>query len=70
MPKPDLNDYIIDILHDFSEIESMMKVLKDGVNNENSEIAMTDVENTLEILIAKMSNTKFSLEKYIDTTFI
>jgi len=28
------------------------------------------VENTLEILIAKMSNTKFSLEKYIDTTFI
>jgi len=69
MTSADLNDSIIEILQDFSEIQSMMRVLKDGINNENSEIVMTDVGNTLEILLAKISNTQYSLDKYINTAF-
>jgi hypothetical protein len=69
MENKDLNDFIVDIFQDFKEIESMMKVLKDSVFNENNEISMIDIGNTLEIIITKMSNTKISLDKYIDITF-
>lgn len=69
MQNKDLNDFIVDILQDFEEIQSMMKILKESVNSENKEISMTDVGNTLEILIAKISNTKHSLDKYIDVAF-
>jgi hypothetical protein len=69
MQKIDLNDYIMDILQDIIEIESIMKVLKDSANNENNEIEMIDVGNTLEIMITKMSNVKYSLNKYINLSF-
>jgi hypothetical protein len=69
MKEIDLNDFVTDIFQDFKEIESMMKVLKDSVFNENNEISMIDVGNTLEIIITKMSNTKISLDKYIDIAF-
>lgn len=65
MQKPDLNDYIVDILQDFCEIQSSMRILKNSVSNENNEISMADIENTLEIIIAKIFNTKQSLDKYI-----
>jgi hypothetical protein len=65
----DLNDFVTDIFQDFKEIESMMKILKDSVFNENNEISMVDVGNTLEIIIAKMSDTKHSLDKYMDIAF-
>lgn len=69
MNKSDLNDFVIDIFQDFNEIESMIKVLKGSVNNENSEILMADIGNTLEVIISKMTNTKISLDKYINIMF-
>jgi hypothetical protein len=66
MQNIDLNDFIMDILQDIIEVQSVMEVLKDSAHNENNGIIMTDVGNTLEILIAKMSNTKHSLNKYIE----
>lgn len=69
MNKSDLNDFVIDIFQDFNEIESMIKVLKGSVNNENSEILMADIGNTLEVIISKMTNTKISLDKYINIIF-
>lgn len=69
MQNIDLNDFIIDILQDFIEELSLIKVLRDSVYRENNEITMVDVGNTLEILISKMSNTKISLNKYIDNAF-
>lgn len=69
MDNIDLNDFIIEISQDIIELESMLKVLKDSVFNENNEITMFDIGNTLEIIIAKISNTKYSLNKYIDTTY-
>ena len=65
----DANDFIIGIFQDFTDIESMMKVIKDSVYNENNECTMTDLGNTLEIVIAKMSNTKNSLNKFIKDIF-
>lgn len=69
MNKIDLNDFIINILQDFIEIESMLKVLRDSAFNENNEITMLDIGNTLEVTIAKTSNTKHSLDKYIDIAY-
>jgi hypothetical protein len=69
MDKVDLNDFMIDIFQDFKEIESMLKILKDSVFNDNVESTMIDVGNALEIIIAKMSNTRNSLDKYIDIVF-
>ena len=69
MENIDMNDFIMDIFQDFVEIESMMKVLKDSAFNENNESTMTDLGNTLEIVIAKMSNTKNSLNKFIKDVF-
>ena len=66
----DLNDFAIEIIQDFNEIESITKVLKDSVCNENNEITMIDIGNTLELVISKMSNTKYSLNKYIDQAFL
>ncbi len=69
MQNTDLNDFIVDIFQDMCEVQSILKVLKDSALNENSEIIMSDIGNTLEILIAKISNIKWSLDKYIDITF-
>jgi len=69
MSKKDLNDFIVEILQDFCEIQSLIKVLKDSVCNENNEITMVDVGNTLEILVAKASSAKYALEKYADFAF-
>lgn len=69
MNEIDLNDFIIEIFQDFNEIESIMKVLKDSVYNSNNECTMADIGNTLEVVIAKISNTKNSLDKYINAAF-
>lgn len=69
MDKIDLNDFIIEISQDISEIQSTLRIIRDSVCNENNEISMTDVGNILEIIIAKVSNTKISLDKYIDISF-
>lgn len=69
MDNVDLNDFIIEILQDIIELESMLKVLRDSVFNENNEITMFDIGNTLEVIITKISNTKHSLNKYIDTVY-
>lgn len=69
MNKKAQNDYIADIFQDFCEIESLTKILKDSVNNENKLFLMSDIENTLEILITKMTNTRISLHKYINSSY-
>lgn len=69
MNKTNENDYIIDIFQEFCEIESLTKILKNSINNENKLFTESDIENTLEILITKMTNTKISLNKYIDNSF-
>lgn len=69
MNKINLNDFITEIFQDLKEIESIMKVLKDSTYNNNNESTMTDIGNALEIIIAKMSNTTVSLDKYINIAF-
>lgn len=69
MKNTELNDFIVDILQDFCETESMLKILRESVHSENSEIKMSDIGNALEIIIAKISNMKYSLDKYIDIAF-
>lgn len=69
MDKIELNNFIIGILQDFIELESMLKVLKDSAYSKNSEIEMSDIGNTLEVIVAKTSNTKISLNKYIGTVY-
>lgn len=69
MDNIELNDYIIEILQDLIELESMLKVLKDSAYNERCEITMIDIGNSLEIIVAKISNTKISLNKFIDIAF-
>ena len=65
----ELNDFIIDIFQDICETESMIKILRESVYSENGAVTMPDIGNTLEIVVAKISNIKYSLDKYIDVTF-
>lgn len=65
----ELNDFIVEIFQDLKELESMLKVLKDSACSERNEIEMVDVGNTLEVVVAKISNAKNSLDKYINTAF-
>lgn len=69
MLQKNLNDYAINLIQDYKETESMIKVLKDSVNNENKEINFTDIENTLEIIPAKIKNSNINFDKYIDSIF-
>lgn len=69
MNQTELNDFIIEILQDIIELESMLKVLKDSACSERNEIEMVDIGNTLEVIVAKISNARISLNKYINTTF-
>lgn len=69
MDEIDLNDFIIDILQDFKEIESLLKILRDSAYNDNHESNLVDFGNALELIIAKFSNTKNSLDKYINFSF-
>lgn len=62
-------DFVMDVFQDFIEIESMTKILKDSVSNENNECSMSDIGNVLEILNAKIANTKNSLNKFINDYF-
>lgn len=62
----EINDFFVDITQDLNEIESILKVLKDCLNNENNEIISKDISNTLEIVISKMYNTKISLNKFAE----
>ena len=56
-------DFIVNIIQDVDEINSILKVLKDSVNNENCEIEIYDIANSLEIIISKVYNTKIALNK-------
>ncbi len=69
MQNVELNDFIIDIYQDLMETESMIKILRESVYSENSTVLMSDVGNTLEVVVAKISNIKYSLDKYIDIAF-
>ncbi len=69
MEKVNLNDFVIDILQDLCEIQSIVQVLKNAVYNENSDIKMSDVGNTLEVITAKMYNINHSLNKYANIAF-
>lgn len=62
------NDFIVETMQDFNEIYSILKVLKDSINNENPEIELNDISNTLEIIIAKVHNTKLALDKCAEIT--
>lgn len=64
----EMNDFIVEIIQDFDEIYSLLKVLKDSISNENSDISSNDITNTLEISISKMHSTKKSLNKYVEMT--
>ena len=63
------NDFIVDILQDICETQSIITIMREAVYNENSSIQNLDIGNTLEIIISKMSNIKYALNKYIDTYF-
>jgi len=69
MQNVELNDFIVDIFQDICETESMIKILRESVYSENGAVTMPDIGNTLEIVIAKISNIKHSLNKYIDVAF-
>ncbi len=69
MKNVELNDFIVDIFQDICETESMMKILRESVYSENGAVTMSDIGNTLEVVVAKISNIKYSLDKYIDTAF-
>ena len=69
MKNVELNDFIIEILQDFCETESMIKIIKEAIYNKNSTIELDDIGNSLEIIISKISNIKYSLNKYIDIAF-
>lgn len=62
----ELNDFVVDIVQDFNELNSILKILKDSVNNENKEITIEDISNSLEIIISKAYSTKLSLEKCLE----
>ncbi|MDD3436476.1 MAG: hypothetical protein PHC64_04910 [Candidatus Gastranaerophilales bacterium] len=62
----EIDDFLVDIIQNFNEIYSILRVLKDSLNNENSEIIFNDIENTLEIIISKVYNTRISLDKYVE----
>jgi len=68
MFKENLNDFLVGIIQDLKEAESTMKVLKDSANN-NSNIEMNDVANTLELIIAKINSAKYLLERHLDEEF-
>ena len=61
--KKETSDFVVETIQDFNGIYSALKVLKDSVNNENSEIEIKDISNTLEIIIAKVHNAKRALDK-------
>ncbi len=69
MQNIELNDFIVDIFQDICETESMMKILRESVYSENGAVTMSDIGNTLEVVVAKISNIKYSLDKYIDIAF-
>lgn len=69
MQKAGLNDSIVDIFQDICETESMIKILRESVYADNGAVTMSDVGNALEIVAAKISNIKYSLDKYIDVAF-
>ncbi len=69
MQNVELNDFIVDIFQDICETESMIKILRESVYSENGAVTMSDIGNTLEVVVAKISNIKYSLDKYIDIAF-
>ncbi len=69
MQEKDMNDYIIEIYNDFSLIVSSLKVLTNSINNENNNLQIEDISNSLEIIFSKSINTKIALNKYIDYSF-
>ena len=60
---------IIDIFQSIGEQESLIRILKEAINNENDRITMPDISNALEIILSKHSNIKLSLDRYIDLSF-
>lgn len=69
MKNVELNDFIVDIFQDICETESMIKILRESAYRENGTVTMPDIGNALEIVVAKLSNIKYSLNKYIDIAF-
>jgi len=69
MQNVELNDFIVDIFQYICETESMIKILRESVYAENGAVTMPDIGNTLEIVVAKIANIKYSLDKYIDVAF-
>lgn len=69
MKNVELNDSIVDIFQDICETESMIKILRESLCSENRAVTMSDIGNTLEIVVAKISNIRYSLDKYIDIAF-
>lgn len=69
MQNVELNDFIVDIFQDICETESMIKILRESIYSENGAVTMSDIGNTLEIVVAKIANIKYSLDKYIDIAF-
>jgi hypothetical protein len=68
MLEENLNDFLVGIIQDLKEAESTMKVLKDSANN-NCNIEMNDVANTLELIIAKINSAKYLIERHVDEEF-
>lgn len=69
MQNKELNDFLVDILQDINEVQSLVKIIKNSTGNENAEITIKDINNTLELLDAKVTNIKISFEKVINEIF-
>lgn len=69
MKDTELNDFFVEILQDINETQSLVRVIKDSTNNENAEITIKDINNTMELLYAKVTNIKLSFEKGINEIF-
>lgn len=60
------SDCIVDIYQNFCEMESVLKIIKESIFNENKDITMNDIGNALEIIVSKMRENNHSLNIFID----
>lgn len=66
MNEKHLNDFFVEIWQNYLEVESSLKILKNAIQNENSDFSISDIANNLEIIITLLSNTTISLDKFIN----
>ena len=59
-------DFFIDITQHIQELESIVNVLKTSIIYAKDELEEKDVENSIEIIYAKVQNIRIYIEKCIE----